>query len=96
MVTLKQEEPDKRHIRSAPVISVKMNSFTPTTIPEMVRLIQKTTIKSCELDPLLARLLKANIEHTAPAITDIVNTSLTLGKVTTNLKQSILWPLLKK
>ena len=46
----------------------------------------KTTIKSCKTDPLLARLPKANIEHIAPAITDIVNTSLTLGKVTTQLK----------
>ena len=51
-------------------------------IPEMVKLIHKATIKSCELDPLLPRLLKANIEHIAPAMTDIVNTSLTLGKVT--------------
>ena len=86
MVTLKQEEPDKRHIKSAPLTSVNMSSFTPTTIPEMVKLIQKTTIKSCELDPLPARLLKANIEHIAPGITDIVNTSLPMGKVTTNLK----------
>ena len=81
---------------SAPLTSVKMSSFTPATIPEMVKLIHKTTIKSCELDPLLARLLKTKIEHIAPAITDIVNTSLTSGKVTTNIKQAILWPLLKK
>ena len=31
MVTLKQEEPDKRHIESAPLTSVNMSSFTPTT-----------------------------------------------------------------
>ena len=73
-----------------------MSSFTPTTIPEMVKLIHKTTIKSCELDSLPARLLKANIEHIACAITDIVNTSLTSGKVTTNLKQAVLQPLLLK
>ena len=29
MVTLKQEEPDKRHIKSAPLTSVNMSSFTP-------------------------------------------------------------------
>ena len=87
MVTLKQEELDKRHIENAPLTSVNMSSFTPTMIPEMVKLIHKTTIKSCELDPLPARLLKANIEHIAPAITDIVNTSLTMGKVTTNLNR---------
>ena len=96
MITLKQEEPDKRHIESAPLTSVNMSSFTPTTIPEMVKLIHKTTIKSCELDPLPARLLKVNIKLIAPAITDIVNTSLTMGKVTTNLKQAVLRPLLKK
>ena len=96
MVTLKQEEQDKRHIESAPLTSVKMSLFTPTTIPEMVKLINKTIIKSCQLDPLLARLLKANIEHIAPATTDIVNTSMRLGKVTTNLKQAILQPLLKR
>ena len=96
MVTLKQEEPDKRHIESAPLTSVNMSSFTPTTMPEMVKLIHKTTIKSCELDPLPARLLKVNIKLIAPAITDIVNTSLTMGKVTTNLKQAVLQPLLKK
>ena len=96
MVTLKQDVLDKRHIESAPMTSVNMSSFTPTTIPEMVKLIHKTTIKSCELDPLPTRLLKANIEHTVPTITDIVNTSLTLGKVITNLKQAVLQPLLKK
>ena len=58
MVTLKQEEPDKRHIKNAPLTSVNMSSFTPTTIPEMVKLIHKTTIKSCELDPLPGRLLR--------------------------------------
>ena len=95
MVTIKQDEPDERHIKSPSLTSVKMSSFTPTMIPEMVKLIHNTTIKSWQLVPLLARLLKANIEHTAPAITDIVNTSLTLGKVTTNLKQATLQPLLK-
>ena len=90
IVTLKQEEMEKRYIESAPMTSVKMSSFTPTMISQMVKLIHKTTIKSCELDPLLARLFKASIEHIIPAITDIVNTSLTLGKVTTNLKQAIL------
>ena len=86
MVTLKQEEPDKRHIESAPLTSVNMSSFTPNTIPEMVKLIHKTTIKSCELDPLPARLLKVNIKLIAPAITDIVNTSLTMGKSHHQLK----------
>ena len=61
-------------------------AFTPNMIPKMLKLIHKTTIKLCELDPLLARLLKTNIEHITPAITDIVNTSLTSGKVITNLK----------
>ena len=62
----------------------------------MVKVIHKTTIKLCELDLLPARLLEANIEHIAAAITDIVNTSLTMAKVTTNLKQAVLQPLLKK
>ena len=86
MVKLKQEEPDKRHIESAPLTSVNVSSFTPTTIPEMAKLIHKTTIKSCELDPLPARLLKVNIKLIAPAITDIVKHLLDNGKSHHQLK----------
>ena len=44
MVKLKQEELAKRHIENAPLISVKMTSFTPTTISEMVKLIHKQSL----------------------------------------------------
>ena len=58
--------------------------------------ITNATPKHCELDPIQTTLLRQMIDVVAPIITKIVNTSLQSGIFLINLKEALLWPLLKK
>jgi hypothetical protein len=72
-----------------------LSSFRPMTLPE-VRKILNNMSKSCQLDPVPIWLTKECIDEFLPIITDIINSSLKLGHVPTNLKHAIIKPLLKK
>ena len=52
--------------------------------------------KSCELDPLPISLLKEHLDVIAPALRYVANNSLKSGIMSTNLKEALLRPLLKK
>ena len=63
---------------------------------EVLDLLTKSPSKSCELDPFLSRLLVRHHLEDAPIFTQIVNASLTQGEFTSELKNALLHPLLKK
>ena len=72
------------------------HEFVMLNIDEVRKLVVKSASKCCELDPMPTQLLKQNIEIVLPTITRMINISLLEGKFTTNLKEALLRPLLKK
>ena len=53
-----------------------LSSFAPATEAEIVKLINKSASKSCDLDPIPTWLLKLCLDPLLPVITHIVNVSL--------------------
>ncbi|CAC5366199.1 unnamed protein product [Mytilus coruscus] len=73
-----------------------LSSFKPTTITELTKIIQSAPSKHCELDPMPTYLLKSCSNELLPAMTNIVNCSLSESLVPSSFKQAIVRPLLKK
>ena len=63
---------------------------------DVLELLKKTPTKSSDLDPIPTYLLKRCSDALAPAITRIINASLSRGEVPPNFKEAIVTPLLKK
>ena len=61
-----------------------------------MKLLTTSPAKSCELDPFPSKLLVRHCLEVAPIITQIVNASLTHGEFTSELKNALVHPLLKK
>ncbi len=70
--------------------------FTAITVDELKQIIKNSPSKSCGLDPIPTVLLKTCMDVLAPIITDIINLSLANGEVPSDMKQALLFPLLKK
>lgn len=70
--------------------------FSAVSEQDIMKLIRKSPAKSCSLDPIPTSLLMAHSDTLLPAITRIVNTSLTTGMFPTQLKEAHVTPLLKK
>ena len=62
----------------------------------MRRLIMKSLIKSCSLDPLPTFFLQEQIDSMLPFITRMINASLRQGRLPDTQKYAIVTPLLKK
>ena len=60
------------------------------------KLVNKSTTKSCELDPNSTHFLKQHLDVLIPLVTKIVNISLQTGQFPNALKSAIVRPLLKK
>ena len=75
---------------------MSLNSFTPVTTEEVIRSLNKSLIKACELDPLPKALLKRVGENPDPHLTSFMNESINSGTFSNILKQALLLPLLKK
>ena len=80
-------KPDIKHI---------LNEFSPATEIEISKIIKACASKSCELDPIPTWLLKLCLDELLPAITHIVNLSLSTSEVPPKLKFALLVPLIKK
>ena len=63
---------------------------------EIKRFIMSSKTKSCQLDPVPTWILKGCINQLLPTITEIINSSLEQGHFPSKLKESIVYPLLKK
>jgi hypothetical protein len=70
--------------------------FRPTDTSEIVKLIQQSANKQCQLDPIPTSILKQCAFLLAPTITKIVNLSLSSATFPDSFKHSIISPLLKK
>ena len=73
-----------------------LSEFTPLSQDEVKKLILESNSKSCDLDPIPVDLIKYSIEEVLPIITEIINTSLTIGIMPDALKHAQIRPLLKK
>ena len=71
-------------------------TFEPVTDEFVLKIINSTSAKSCELDPIPTTLLYENLDILLPTITNTINTSLTTGIVPPDLKTAVVKPLLKK
>ncbi len=79
-----------------PSIPGKLAAFRPASVEEVIRLIRQAPNKQCPLDPIPMALLKQCCHVLAPAITSIVNLSLSTGVFPTDFKQALITPLIKK
>ena len=60
------------------------------------RLTMSSKTNSCQLDPVPTWILKGCINQLLPTITEIINSSLEQGHFPSKLKESTVYPLLKK
>ena len=74
----------------------RLSVFEPTCVTEIKKLIMKSPLKSCELDPIPTSLIQQNIDVFAKYITIIVNRSLSSGCFPDSQKTAHIKPLLKK
>ena len=74
----------------------KFTSFHPLTEPEVHTVIMGMKNKHCKLDIIPTAILKQILEACLPAITQIVNLSLTNGEFCKSWKVTVVKPLLKK
>ena len=74
----------------------RFTSFCPLTESEVHTVIMRMKNKHCKLDTIPTSILKQILEACLPAITQIVNMSLTNGEFCKNWKVAVIKPLLKK
>ena len=75
---------------------VPLTNFSPASIDEIRKIIQRAPSKSCEFDPIPSYLLKTCLHSIDHVITEIENTSCTEECVPKSFKEAIVRPLLKK
>ena len=76
--------------------SSHLMSLQPLSEQEVIKLIKASPSKSCSLDPLPTFMLKEHVDLIAPAITSIINMSLSSAEVPLSMKTALVKPLLKK
>ena len=96
MTVLKKSNPYPEYIESDYITTERFTCFTLTNQTDLMKMISQTVTKSCELDPINTNILKENVKRLAPALVDIVNTSLEDVIITENLKSAMVRLLLKK
>ena len=74
----------------------KLQNFEKLSQNNIRNLIKVMPVKHCRLDPLPTWLLLECIDEFLPIMTNIVNLSLKLGVMPTDLKHALVKPLLKK
>ena len=76
--------------------AVSLCTFTPATESEVLKVIQRSPKKTCDLDPMQTQALMDYVPDLLPVITRIINTSLASGTVPASMKRALVTPLLKK
>ena len=74
----------------------QLNMFSTVPPDELLSIIDSTTPKSCDLDPVPGHVLKCLFPSILPVIHKVVNLSLETGRMPGILKQAILKTVLKK
>ena len=75
---------------------IELQSFDAVSEREVLGIIRSSVPKTCDLDPLNSTLLLHCADTFAPYLTNVINTSLSTGKVPDLYKLAIVNPLLKK
>ena len=70
--------------------------FRSVSVDEVRNILKRTTVKTCELDPLPLPLLTSCLDDLLPYFTTIINDSLQSGCFPSQFKSAIVKPLLKK
>ena len=78
------------------VCSVELSEFNEVSENNVWMLVCKPLLKSCQLDPIPAVILKGCFNTLLPIITKIVNLSLSTGVMPDSLKVAELHPSLRK
>ncbi|XP_048587372.1 uncharacterized protein LOC125570182 [Nematostella vectensis] len=99
----------KDNLRSSPLLTMEMSvtpaqpqcvasfpEFSAVSVSYIRDILQQSKSKSCILDPVPTSVLKQSIDVIAPAITSIVNASLSSGVFPTSLKGGVINPSIKK
>ena len=73
-----------------------LEEFQPTTSEEIVKVLTESPNKSCELDKVPTWMLKTFLKELAPALTSIVNESLSISDIPKQFKHALVRPLIKK
>ncbi len=73
-----------------------LTCFHPISSVQLVGIVSKVKLSTCESDIIPARLLKEMFATLSPAVTAIINNSLESGVVPASFKHAIVHPLLKK
>uniref|UniRef100_A0A669BY78 Poly(U) binding splicing factor 60 n=1 Tax=Oreochromis niloticus TaxID=8128 RepID=A0A669BY78_ORENI len=88
---------------SAPVISIStpsrliiLDTFSPVSLPELVKLVNSVKASSCSLDIVPASLFKNVFQSIDPSVLTLINSSLASGIVPVYFKNAAILPLLKK
>ncbi|XP_048586160.1 uncharacterized protein LOC125568284 [Nematostella vectensis] len=99
----------KDNLRSSPLLTMEMSvmpaqpqcvasfpEFSAVSVSYIRELLHQSKPKSCILDPVPTSILKQSIDAIAPAITSIVNASLSSGVFPTSLDCGVINPSIKK
>ena len=88
---------DDDHL-TIPAASTLLNfvEFNHVTSSEIEKLIKSSPTKSCVSDPLPTSILKECLQVLLPAITNIVNLSLSSSTIPQQFKDAVVTPILKK
>ena len=78
-----------------PTPSELLYAFDLVTVSETKEIVMSLASKHCELDPAPTFIVKNLIDILAPAMSTIINKSLSLGVVPTSMKRALVKPLLK-
>jgi len=84
------------HLHTHPTTPPDFSSFTPASESEILKILSNCPNKQSDSDLIPTWLLKECTSVLVPAITNIVNFSLTFGQFHLILKESVIAPLLKK
>ena len=85
-----------RYIEDGFLTQYCMHDFNEVREEEVLKLLTTSPAKSCELNPFPSKLLVGHCLEVTSIITQIVNASLTHGEFTSELKNDLVHPLLKK
>ena len=77
------------HTTDGPLCDVQIHNFQQVTLDMVKKLALKTLTKSCDLDPLLASVLRTCFPIILPTLASIINMSLKNGVMSCALKVAV-------
>ena len=75
---------------------MKLDHFNTYSVEDMRKLVSRSSKKSCQLDPMPTNLIVGMSDTLLPVITNVVNSSLSLGHFPSDWKTALVDPRLKK